>query len=356
MDTSQGSSVSLDTQSSELEIRQAVVAANGDIGRLRQLEIDTGVPSGRLVEEGLSLQPKKGQPAPDGHYQLAFDAMKQLWASGAWLAYDAQRFWTYQPPFWRAREHVAIRQEVLRCYMCQPDAYGPGRANSIIAGAIKALEVLAFKPDFPLSLGDKPLPVVNQTSGELWRTGGQWDLRPARSWSRQVSVCPVSFEPDAVDPLFDGYLKAIAGHSQQPAKFIRHIEEVAGSTLLTCRPLPTIVILQGAGANGKSLLLRVVAAVVGDDQVLWSSIERLSGDRFSLPGLRNKRLYIDDDARDGARLDEGLLKSIAEDKPLSTRRAHDPDLQTFRANVLPIIATNGTPSLSDSSYGFERRL
>ena len=96
--------------------------------------------------------------------------------------------------------------------------------------------------------------------------------------------------------------------------------------------------------------------MLAESQVLWGSVARLSADKFTLPALAGRRIFIDDDAKDGVRLDDGLLKSIAEDKPVSAREAHAAGVVSFRALALPVISTNGAPSLSDSSHGFERRL
>ena len=94
---------------------------------------------------------------------------------------------------------------------------------------------------------------------------------------------------------------------------------------------------------------------MGVDQVYAGSGGALS-DRFTLPNLAGRLLYVDDDLSEGIRLNDGLLKQMSEDKLMTARRAHASGAVSFRASALPILAMNGAPQLNDSSYGFLRRL
>ena len=175
-------------------------------------------------------------------------------------------------------------------------------------------------------------------------------------WSNMTAVSPVMINNIEACPLFDGMLQVVFAKANQPMEMVRHAEEIMAYALQSQRDIPAIIFLLGGGSNGKSAFLKILAALLGPDQVHPCQIETLSQDRFSQPALANKLVLMDDDARDGARINDGLLKSIAEAKPLVTRKAHDPESVTITARALPIISMNGSPRIDDSSYGFERRV
>lgn len=345
--------------SSEKSIRAALqaFAASGDMGAVAKLETTIGVVRGRLVEECSDLSSSGGHQAPDGHVQLAFDLLNETHERGAHLIFDGLSFRRYDAKIWRPLCLNKLKQLLMYRLMRSPAAYGDGKSNSIVAGAVRALQTLRFKEGFPSSLTEDEPAILNVQNGEIWLDhDGDCELRPHRSWSRLTSICPFELDYNATCPRFDKALAEIFACGGNPPEMIRHFLEVMAYGVQPRRHIPAIVILRGAGANGKSALLKIWAALLGEDQVLWNSVARLSADRFTLPELAGRRLFIDDDAKDGVRLDDGLLKSIAEDKPISARRAHAPDAVSFRARVLPIVSMNGAPTLSDSSFGFERRL
>ncbi len=89
---------------------------------------------------------------------------------------------------------------------------------------------------------------------------------------------------------------------------------------------------------------------------MWGSVRRLTGDKFALPDIEGKRLFIEDDAPDNVPIDQGVLKSIAEDKPIMVRRAFATHSTAICASILPIISSNGVPRFVETSHGFARRL
>ena len=334
---------------------ELVAAGQPDV--LTELAAAVGIPEQRLLADYRLISQVTGKPAPDAAVQLARDFVWANCQGGAHLRFDGRTFWRFDRRTWRPLPMGELKRGLLTHFLANPDGYGRSSSSSLVGGATHALCTMLYESDFPHAPREDLPRIVNSRSGELWLDDeGRHQLRPHRCWSRQTAVSPVDYDPAANCVEFDRAIAEIFSAAKQPADMVRHVMELMAYGLQPGREIPGIVLFRGAGANGKSLLLKILAASLDPDQVMWGSITRLSADPFTLPDLAGKRLFFDDDARDGARLDDGLLKSIAEDKPVSARRAHAPQSVSFRARALPVISTNGAPALADSSFGFERRL
>ena len=71
--------------------------------------------------------------------------------------------------------------------------------------------------------------------------------------------------------------------------------------------------------------------------------------------LLGKLLLVDDDVRAGARLPDGILKTISEAKEVTGELKFGPAFN-FVARTVPVLLCNNVPSLADLSYGMMRRL
>ena len=75
--------------------------------------------------------------------------------------------------------------------------------------------------------------------------------------------------------------------------------------------------MSGAGDNGKTVLIRTVMRLLGHDLVHAQRVEDLDKSRFAIGSLFGKYLFVDDDVRAGARLPDGMLKTISEAKEVT---------------------------------------
>jgi len=131
--------------------------------------------------------------------------------------------------------------------------------------------------------------------------------------------------------------------------------EVCGYVIQSSRPRPTIVMMCGAGANGKTKLLDTLKRLLGPDAVCSSSINALESSRFATGGLVGKLLFVDDDVAVGAKLPDGTLKKLSEEKELTGERKFR-DQFNFVNRAMPLLLCNNIPALSDLSHGMRRRL
>ena len=121
------------------------------------------------------------------------------------------------------------------------------------------------------------------------------------------------------------------------------------------RHLPIIPILFGRGDNGKTKLMHTVMQLVGPALVHAQRIEDLDKSRFAMGSLFGKFLFVDDDVRAGARLPDGVLKTISEAKQVTGELKFGP-VFNFTVRAIPVLLCNNIPSLADLSHGMLRRL
>jgi hypothetical protein len=78
---------------------------------------------------------------------------------------------------------------------------------------------------------------------------------------------------------------------------VRHWNDLFGYIIQPKRNLPAIVIMSGAGDNGKTVLIRTVMRLLGHDLVHAQRVEDLDKSRFAMGSLFGKYLFVDDDVR-----------------------------------------------------------
>lgn len=317
----------------------------------------TGYSKSTIKKQFRELEAANSISSTDGQTELALHVRKKDYAGGAHLQLAPDdSFWSYTGTHWQAVPETMVKGALMQAFMSNPGAFGEGKAAATSAGALNVLRALSAVQDDPMKITLDPPAVINLQNGELWLDGGALDLRPHRPESGLTCVLPVTYDPDATCPTYDAAIASIFSQATDPVDMIRHLEEVIGYAIQPLRPFAHIVLFEGSGANGKTSVLRLTQSLVGPEQVFASAVGILSNDKFTRAELAGRLMFVDDDLKEGVTLDDGLLKLIAEAKPLTARRAYGRRAFTFRSIALPILATNNTPKVNDASYGFERRL
>jgi len=95
--------------------------------------------------------------------------------------------------------------------------------------------------------------------------------------------------------------------------------------------------------------------LLGPALVHAQRVEDLDKSRFAMGNLCGKFLFVDDDVRAGARLPDGILKTISEGKQVTGELKFGP-VFNFVVRAVPVLLCNNVPCLADLSYGMLRRL
>jgi putative DNA primase/helicase len=190
----------------------------------------------------------------------------------------------------------------------------------------------------------QPTEWINTTSGLLdWRTG---ELRPHRADVASTYQLACSWNPNAVCPTVDAWLAQVA-----PADAIDLIWEVIGTAIYGDQPFHRAIMLYGPGRNGKSTLLRLIAALIGPAHISSVSLQSLGESRFASAELFGKVANIagDVDARSIGRTDV-FKQAVGADMITAERKHGQPFNFTNRATM--IFAANELPGSTDLTEGF----
>ena len=116
-----------------------------------------------------------------------------------------------------------------------------------------------------------------------------------------------------------------------------------------------IVILHGAGSNGKTVLLYVIETLHGSDLVSHESIHELTADRYSKAQLEGKNINLTNETKKLTVSDANILKELTSPKPQRLHRKH---IQPYDAVLHAKIWTsaNHFPEFGDDSTAMVRRL
>lgn len=88
------------------------------------------------------------------------------------------------------------------------------------------------------------------------------------------------------------------------------LQEYLGYCLIQSTALQRMLFLIGSGGEGKSVIGKVLNALMGDNNVYIDKIHELQKNRFKLINLENKLLFIDDDLQTNALNDTGIIKTL----------------------------------------------
>jgi putative DNA primase/helicase len=266
------------------------------------------------------------------------------------------RFWHYDVRLWRVVPNHWVEGKVLEIIQGNPIKNQKTASSSLLSQVLTLLKAKLAVKDDRLSFVTNPPPVINCTNGELWiGPDGTVDLQPHRPESHLRHCLDVTYDPDAASPKYDQALLEIFAKADKPKAMVRHWHELVGYISQPKRNVPVIVIMSGGGDNGKTVLIRTAMRLLGANLVHAQRVEDLDKSRFAIGSLFGKLLFVDDDVRAGARLPDGMLKTISEAKEVTGELKYQPSFN-FVVRTVPVLLCNNIPSVADLSHGMRRRL
>ena len=332
------------------------------IGALRKTVNDMQRQAARSASQGLEQDP--------GLYVAQLLLQRSYNGGTTLIKLESGYFWKYTGTHWmhvkdsvltRELHELAIEQWDHVLKMWDYTEKKPSTLSSLVASALSCLGSKVVVEGDPLRLNATRPSVINCTNGELWLTDDGPQLRQHRPDSYLTSCSPIQYDPDAIAPTFEIAMRGIlslAGGEPMPDQddMLRHVEELLGYSIQTRRNLKVFVLIVGPGDNGKSRIIKLFTIVLGNDAIAFDRLAGVDedGNRFATVRLVGKQVLIDDDVDYEYLLPDGLLKKIAEEKPL-TAEGKFKDSFTFTAQVVPWLLGNSWPRSRDLSRGMQTR-
>lgn len=322
------------------------------------------IPKEQRASVSISMQLESAPEAPgleslraaaggyDVESDLPYQIARRLLSERRLKSCGDERFWEYTRTHWRPIHTNLVKRYIFETYA----AMGQEKAASgILSPTLQMLESLTAVSDTPAGLPNVPgYSIINCLNGEVWLDDvtGAAELREHRPESNQITCLPLRYDPRASAPRFTQFLNEIF---DSRSDVISHLMEVLGYTIQAKKNIASWVLFYGRGANGKTVLLSILSAILGET-ALEKPIATISTDRnnHAMADLPGKLAIIDDDVSSHTILPDGELKSLSENKWLNANPKNASPFR-FRSCVIPILSANMFPSTKDISDGLKRR-
>lgn len=204
------------------------------------------------------------------------------------------------------------------------------------------------------TLDAKPM-LFNVLNGTIDLTTGL--LRPHSRADRLTKVAHVQYDPLATCPRWLGFLRRVAGGSDE---LVRFLQRAVGYSLSGSVREQVLFLLWGTGANGKSTFLETVRGLIGDYYVqadFTSFVARPTSDapRNDLARLAGARMVAAVEADAGQSLAEATVKQITGGDTITARMLYG-EFFDFRPAFKLWLAANHKPNIRGGDLGIWRRI
>lgn len=157
-----------------------------------------------------------------------------------------------------------------------------------------------------------------------------------------------AFEKGRVFDVISGWLNS----DEEAESLLRHL----ATSLSPGWSAVKYVLLLGEGRNGKSLLLKMLQALFGVDNVSNVTRQAMAEQNPVVTELNGKLLNIVFDGRADYLKDSGTEKSLIAGEPVPIRKLYESSATTVQTNALFLEGLNKEPKTHDKSSALQKRL
>src|SRR5699024_4676348 len=212
------------------------------------------------------------------------------------------------------------------------------------------LKTEIFKAEHEFDIG--PADCVNALNGEITLEARQWALRPHNREHYRTTQIPVHYDPAALAPRFSQFLDEVFPGADGKQQATAVLEMMGYSLMAHCRH-ERFIILVGNGANGKSVLLRLLEALAGYENVSGVQPSQFAN-KFQRAHLHGKLVNIVTEIEQGEVIDDAALKGIVSGEPSTVEHKFKDPFQ-MRPFATCWFGTNHMPHTRDFSDALFRR-
>lgn len=248
---------------------------------------------------------------------------------------------------WLVQEERTIRQYV---HQVVPE-HVSSVTKSQVDGVTDLFKTEIFFPGHEFNIGKDE--AVNCRNGEVVFTGGKWTLQQHVREHYRTTQIPISFDPDANAPRFIQFLKEVFKGDVDAEEKTTALLEMIGYTLMAHCRHERFIILVGAGANGKSVLLAVLEALCGSANTVGVQPSQF-GNKFQRAHLHMKLANIVTEIEQGEVINDAALKGIVSGEPSTVEHKHKAPFE-IRPFSTCWFGTNHMPHTRDFSDALFRR-
>ncbi|GKT10538.1 phage/plasmid primase, P4 family [Desulforhabdus sp. TSK] len=194
---------------------------------------------------------------------------------------------------------------------------------------------------------------INVLNGEIHWNGKNWELQSHRRDHYRTTQLPIRYDPLAKAPRFEQFLREVFIKDADRVLKARLICEMIGYCLLSSCEYEKFFLLIGPGANGKSVLMETIAALVGGRHVSAVQPSQFEN-RFQRAHLHGKLVNLVTEIAEGHEIADAQLKAIVSGELTTAEHKHKPPFD-FTPFCTCIFGTNHMPHTRDFSDALFRR-
>lgn len=177
------------------------------------------------------------------------------------------------------------------------------------------------------------------------------ELLPFTPEAVEFDRIPVTYDPSAYSADLDKMLNRVFNGDEE---IIQLFDEMVGYMLIKHARYRVGFMLHGGGKNGKSTVLDMLKAFIGERNHTTIELEKLT-DRFATAELENKLANIGDDINNVTLKNTGTLKKLFTGESLQVERKGERPF-TLKPYAKMIFSMNELPASYDRTEGFYSRL
>lgn len=182
-----------------------------------------------------------------------------------------------------------------------------------------------------------------------------WEFTPFSPDIVFLNKLPVEYNPDAPKP--EMFLESLDRTFKGVEYQISTLQETFGYCFYRKYPIAAIFFFLGDGKNGKTIIIRILSSLLGDENTSGLTISDIAQPKNEhiLMDLRGKYANVCGDVGKKKIDDTAFLKMITGRDKIRARGLYK-DSVTFINHAKAIFALNQLPEIEDFSDGFKRRI
>jgi putative DNA primase/helicase len=244
--------------------------------------------------------------------------------------------WVYEAGVWCYRPDEVVRRTVR----VLGDRFNTSHSSTMKLAVLHGVEL-------PHIRREADQENINLLNGMLeWRT---LELKPHQPEYMSTVQLPVEYSPEALCPNFDKWVDEVIQKDCQQIFW-----EFLGYMMMSGNPLQVAILLYGVGGNGKGTVLRLLAQMLGKNNISNVDLKSISENKFAMADMFGKIANIAGD------IDAKYLNDTAQFKQITgedTVRAEKKFKDSFAYNpwAVPVFSANKLWRSADDTEGYLRR-
>lgn len=287
--------------------------------------------------------------------------IRYCYAWGCWFLWDGMR-WVKDVT---GGIYRLAKDTVMSIYIEAANAIDSEERKALAKHAARSESEARIKAMVSLAESEPGIAVTpDQLDGDPWLlncSNGTLDLRTGefRYPKREdliTKLAPVEYDINAECPTWIAFLDKILQGSSSLRVFM---QKIMGYCLTGDTREQSLFFLHGAGANGKSTMINIILALLGDYAMQTPTETLMLADKGGIPNdiarLKGARFVAAVEAGEGRRMAEVLVKQLTGGDTITARFLHQ-EFFEFKPQCKIFLAANHKPVIKGTDHAIWRRI